>query len=208
VALPNTPSTSSALNIHFGNAAAMLQRQQQQQHMQQQQQQPPQQQQASEGEPEGAAAAEAAQAGDELAAAAAAALKGRFPTFEPKAHFSDDLEAAEAAAAEKGDYAYRKRQDTHDPKTPAWWDAANAAEAAAIAGRNSGIRPPSLMAYLALVHAYARAEGQLEGLFDAIGKLQQVGGRAAGRAPVFVEVIIQTSRVAAALQLLCLCLLD
>jgi 2-methylcitrate dehydratase PrpD len=150
-----------------------MQREQQQQQPQQKQQQ--QQQQASEGAPEGEAAAEAGQAGDELAAAAARALKGRFPTFEPKSNFSDDLEAAEAAAAEKGDYAYRKRQDTHDPKTPAWYDAASAAEAAAIAGRHSGIRPPSVMAYLALVHTYARAEGQLDGLFDAVGKLQQVG---------------------------------
>ena len=207
VALPNPPSTSSALNIHLGNAAAMLQRElQHQQH---------QQQQAADGEPEGAAAAaaEAGQEGDdELAAAAAAALGGQFPAFRRTEHLSDDLEAAEAAAAERGDYAYRKRSDAHDPKTPAWWDAASAAEAVAIAGQHRGIRPPSLVAYLALVHTYARAGGQLEGLFNAIDKLQQVGGWAGGwgfwgvasRAHRLVEVI-QSPHLAAGLQL---CLSD
>lgn len=93
---------------------------------------------------------------------------------------SEQLEASDAAAAEQADSAHNfellKRASRRGEHAPHAWTAESAAaEVAAMASERRGARKPTLMSYLALVHAYAK--GRRDGaMLDAIEKLLQVRG--------------------------------
>jgi pentatricopeptide repeat protein len=91
------------------------------------------------------------------------------------ARVSAELEASNAAAAEAAEEISRE----HRPKVMAGgasWVHPDTVEveAAAMASEARGVRLPTLLSHLALVHAYARG-GQLEGMLEAVDRLQQVG---------------------------------
>lgn len=146
-----------------------------------------QQPEAAAGEPAGEAAAAAE--GDELDSAVvlasdeeeeAAAARQAAADSRHLEEASEQLEASDAAAAEQADSADNfellkraARRGVHAPH--AWTAELAAAEVAAMAEQQRGTRKPSLVSYLALVHAYAKAH-QDESMLQAIRKLLEVGG--------------------------------
>ena len=193
MALPNPPSTGGALAKHLGQVAALERRQE-----------------AEEDAAAAAAAAAEAEASAALpdAAAGAAATPdaagaeggqeglGGEAAAEPAAcskleQWGEELEASDVAAAEAAEAAARRfRPDRSTPDSARLDAQAVREEAAAVAAQRRGMRPPSLLAHLAHIHAYAKA-GQLEGLFGAVEAMQQVGrrGAAAGAAAAAVVCV-------------------
>ncbi|KAL4448405.1 hypothetical protein ABPG75_005624 [Micractinium tetrahymenae] len=172
LALPNPPSTWGALNTHLSRARE-LQRQEQE-----------------EGEEaegllaEAEAGAEATGEGGGGAAAGEGGLD----------QLSAELEAAELGAAEvaQGVAAAAAAQQQPDevgggdggsaPPLPAGeWSELARDEARALAAQPRGVRAPSLLSHLALVHAYAKA-GELEGMFRAVTRVEEAFPEAEGAA--------------------------
>ncbi|KAL4857705.1 Pentatricopeptide repeat-containing protein [Chlorella vulgaris] len=179
VSLPNTPSNlAAAEDLHQGAT---------------QEQQEADEAEAAEHDSEwessaGGRAAAAAAAGE--AEAAAGAASGLVADAESQAQaeaqphaaggeaallarVSAELEASNAAAAEAAEEISRE----HRPKVMAGgasWVHPHTVEveAAAMASEARGVRLPTLLSHLALVHAYARG-GQLEGMLEAVDRLQQ-----------------------------------
>ncbi|EFN56379.1 hypothetical protein CHLNCDRAFT_144903 [Chlorella variabilis] len=200
VALPNPPSTGGALAKHLGQVAALERRQE-----------------AEEDAAAAAAAAAEAEASAALpdAAAGAAATPdaagaeggqeglGGEAAAEPAAcskleQWGEELEASDVAAAEAAEAAARRfRPDRSTPDSARLDAQAVREEAAAVAAQRRGMRPPSLLAHLAHIHAYAKA-GQLEGLFGAVEAMQQAypeeGGAASYHAglPMAVDALAES----------------
>lgn len=118
---------------------------------------------------------------DEEAAAAAAERQQAAADSQQLDEASEQLEASDAVAAERADSAANyellqraARRGVHAAN--AWTAESAAAEVAAMEAEQRGVRKPSLVSYLALIHAYARAHSD-EAMLQALHRLLEVGGR-------------------------------
>lgn len=112
---------------------------------------------------------------DEEAAAAAAERQQAAADSQQLDDASEQLEASDAVAAERADSAANyellqraARRGVHAAN--AWTAESAAAEVAAMEAEQRGVRKPSLVSYLALIHAYARAHSD-EAMLQAIHRL-------------------------------------
>ena len=84
------------------------------------------------------------------------------------------------AAAERADAAAHSAQRGVGGDLPPNWEALAVEEARAMAAEPRGVRQPSLLSHLALIHAYANA-GHAGDMFEAIARVQQVCSQAGGK---------------------------
>ncbi|PRW45007.1 Deoxycytidylate deaminase isoform A [Chlorella sorokiniana] len=114
-------------------------------------------------------------ASDEEEAAAEAARQQAAADSRQLEAASEQLEASDSAAAERADSADNyellqraARRGVHAPH--AWTAESSAAEVASMAAEQRGVRKPSPLSYLALIHTYAKAQ-QDEAMLQAVHKL-------------------------------------